>query len=329
MNNIVSRFTLLLVLVLNLHAAPSWYHNLEKKSGNFYIGYGQGSSEQSAKKEALNDISSQISVIIDSSLSSDMGVNDGKSYKNVQDKSSLRSYAQIQGYTVKKLEIDKGQYYIALSYENIPSIDKFNRKLSKVKTHMPVVLNSYLSKTPISKELNKKLDFSLKRKDGLWYIKYKNIYQALDSHDFSNFFTSTTNKKLSITTSKANSIMHNGDTFFFKLLSKQDGYVTIFTVYEDGTVAKLMSNIVVRKNKLEHIPDEEFESVLQAGLIEEGKETFDLYVVVFSQTKKYYDRFASADEELIEDERYKNFDALISLIDTMDYVTLKLVTKPR
>lgn len=123
--------------------------------------------------------------------------------------------------------------------------------------------------------------------------------------------------------------MYDGDEFYFKLKSKEKGYVTIFTVYEDGTVTKLLSNIYVQKNKTEYIPDKDFESVLQAGLIEAGKETFDLYIVVRTSKKQHFDQFARADEELISDERYKNFDELIELIDEMEFVTLKLFTKPR
>lgn len=317
------------IMTLNLYATPDWYYKLHHKGPSFYVGYGQGSCEADAKKAALNDISSQISVIIDSSISTDMGVQKGESYRNIQDKSSLRSYAQIHGYTVEKLEVEEGQYFIALSYENIPSIDKFNRKLLSIAVPKEERLNHYLVQTPIAKEVKQKLDFSLKRKDGLWYIHYSNIYQVLDDKDFSHFFATTRNEHLKISTNKPNNVMYDGDEFYFKIDSQEDGFITLFTVYEDGTVAKLMSNIPVTKNKTVNIPDKEFESVLQAGLIEANKETFDLYVAIRSDKKEYFDQFARADEELIQDERYKNFGELIGLMDTAEYVTLKIVTKPR
>lgn len=326
----IFRIILITLYSLTLYATPTWYHNLTKQGPSFYIGYGQGFSEVDAKKAALNDISSQISVIVDSSISSDMGINKGKTYKNIQDKSSLRSHAQIQGYTVKKLEFYQGHYYIALSYENIPSIDKFNRKLTYIPLDKkPKIYNRYLQQTPIAQKLEKKVDFSLSRKDGIWYIQYKDIYQALDEKDFLYFFTTVNSSSLSITTSKYKNVLYDGDEFFFKLKSKEKGYVTIFTVYEDGTVTKLISNIYVQKNKTEYIPDKDFESILQAGLLEAGKETFDLYIVVRTSKKQHFDQFARADEELISDERYKNFDELIELMGEMEFVTLKLVTKPR
>ena len=126
------RIILFFFCTMNLYATPSWYHNLSKQGPSFYIGYGQGTCEADAKKAALNDISSQISVIVDSSISSDIGMNNGEIYKNIQDKSSLRSYAQIHGYSVEKLEVEDGQHYMAISYENISSIDKFNKKISSI-----------------------------------------------------------------------------------------------------------------------------------------------------------------------------------------------------
>ncbi len=48
--------------------APKWYHNLPSKK-IFYIGYGSGNSEIEAKANARSDISSSISVSVDSIFS--------------------------------------------------------------------------------------------------------------------------------------------------------------------------------------------------------------------------------------------------------------------
>ena len=45
--------------------------------------------------------------------------------------------------------------------------------------------------------------------------------------------------------------------------------------------------------------------------------------------KMHFDQVARADEKLLQNERYKNSDDLIGLMGEMEYVTLKLVTKPR
>jgi len=153
--------------------------------------------------------------------------------------------------------------------------------------------------------------------------------QIIDKKDFERFFVTIPNKKLFITTNKKNNILYDKDEFYFKVKSAEDGYVTILTVYEDGTVSTLMKNIPVEKNIVTNIPDKEFEPIPIAGLIENGVETFDMYVAIFSKKRFVFDRFATADEELIDDERYKNFDELIEFLKDKRYTTLKVVTKPR
>ena len=117
--------------------------------------------------------------------------------------------------------------------------------------------------------------------------------------------------------------------FFFKVKSTKKGFVSILSIYEDGTVSTLVRNIPINKNKLENIPDEEYESIPEAGLMQRGIETYDLYVAVYSDEKLHFDSFAYADEKLIDEEKYKNFDELIEFLNDKTYSTLKVVTKPR
>jgi len=254
---------------------------------------------------------------------------DDRLSKGFDSETTQTSSVKIYGYDVLKLEYDSGSYFAALGYDNIPAIEKFNQKLSGLTITDPEVQNRYLQHTPIAKTVKKKVGFSLKRQNGTWYMHYKDILQPLSAKDFSRFFATVDNLNLSITTNKHNDLLYNGDEFYFKVTSKKSGYLTIFTTYEDGTVATLIRNVPIKKNRTENIPDKDFESVLKAGLIKRGVETFDLYVVVYSKDKQYFDNFAHADEELLSDERYKNFDELISLLNDVEFVTLKVVTKPR
>ncbi len=83
------------------------------------------------------------------------------------------------------------------------------------------------------------------------------------------------------------------------------------------------------KNITENIPDIDFEMIPQAGLMQENVETYDLYVAIFSKNKINFDQFAYADSELISEEKYKNFDELIEILDDKIYATIKIVTKPK
>ncbi len=309
--------------------SPLWYHNINNTQQNYYIGYAQASSEAEAKKIALRDIASQLSVTIESSYTKELRLTNASYNKNVVDNTNIQTHAKLNGYEVLRLGFEEGVYFIALGYENIASTDKFNRALEKMSFTEPELQNRYLSHTPIARELSKKVDFSLTRKEGDFYIKYGALSVPLSRDDLSHFFATVDNVNLSISSSKGSKSLREGDEFYFNIVSAKEGFVSIFSVYEDGTVSSLVRNIHVKAKRVEPIPDKEYESVLQAGLIEPKKSTFDLYVVIYSEKKEHYDLFACADDELISDERYKNFDELIERLDKVEFASIKIETKPR
>ena len=324
---------LLFFTTLSLMAQPSWYYNLPKKASNTFIGYGQGSSEKEAKALALQDIAMQLSVKVKGSFSKKTTVHDGQAHNDLNAVNQQKSQADIKGYELRKLAFEHGTYFVAISYENILSFDKFVRK---IQDHLPKKnekQNAYLRHTVMAKKLRhalgKDIDFSLQRKDSLWYIAYKGQKVALDRRDFERFFKTVLNINIKLSTSKKDNTLFDGDIFHFKLDAKKSGYVSILTVYEDGTVATLVKNISVKKGKQFSIPDKDNESELKAVLIKAGVETIDEYVAILSAKPMLLDSFAAADEELITHERYKNFDTLIDFLDDKTYVTLKVVTKPR
>jgi len=325
---------LIISLVASVFANPMWYHNVQKTKANSYVGYGSGVDEVKAKQEAFNDITSQISVNINTSFSQKQKMKDGEFKSSEEFTSFQNSKATLYDYKLLKSEYWDGKYFVALEYENIPSLDKFVNKIKKSGIKLEnEKQNSYLKNTPMAKKLKKALKkdvaFELVRKDAKWFIKYKNILQVLDKKDFAKFFTTLENSKISITTNKPRNILYNEDKFFFKVHSSKKAYVSILTVYEDGTVSTLVRNVPIKKAKLENIPDKDFETIPEAGLMQKGIETYDLYVLVTSPKKIHFDSFAQADEELIEEEKYKNFDELMEFIQTKNYATLKVVTKPR
>lgn len=324
---------LFLLLTLSAFANPAWYYNLPNTKANTYIGYGSGKSESEAKQKALSDITSQISVNIDYTMKSSTKLQGDKFSQAVSEKSALQSSATLNGAETVKIEFLDSKYFVAMSYENIPSIDKFVREIKSRYSLEDEKQNSYIASSSINKNLkkalNKNINFKLLRKDKKWFIQYNESLEPLDDRDFSNFFTSVSNEDISITTNKKNNILYDKDQFYFKVNSTQNGYVTIFSVYEDGTVSTLVRNIKIKRDKLENIPDEEFETIPEAGLIKDGVETYDLYVVLYTPKKITLDSFAHANDSLIEDERYKNFDSLIEFLNDKTYATLKVVTRPR
>jgi hypothetical protein len=195
------------------------------------------------------------------------------------------------------------------------------------------VSDNLLQKSSYASQLRtifgKNIDLKILRKDSTWFLRYKNALQHITRSEFSHLFLSSDNEKLLINTNKRNNILYDGNEFSFQVKSKENGYVSIVTVYEDGTVATLIKNTPIKKEMITTLPDEKYGSVPVAGLLEKGKETYDMYILIWSPKKLMFDQFGDASDEHIEDERYKNFEDIIEFLNGKTYTTLKVVTRPR
>ena len=277
---------------------------------------------------AISEISSQIATSVSTTFSSNVNIKNEDTSKDLDFKSLQKSSANISGYKLLKHEHLNNVYYVAVGYNNISGISKFNQQLSLLKNDTEKLNNSYLASTMVAAKVKSQHNFRLKRKNNLWYINYKNIYQPLESEEFAYFFTTVINKNMELNISIDRNFLYDGEEFYFKVKSNKNGYVSLLVVYEDGTVAILDDNIEIHKDTLISIPRRDSDNFLEAGLIE-NRQTFDMYIAIYSEKKVNYDLFTYMDSELINDERFKNFDDLIEFIDKKEYATLKLITKPK
>ncbi len=290
-------------------------------NATIYYGEGSGNSYAEAKRKALEDVASQISVVIDSKIEETQSAENNKYKKNFKVHSIQKTKVNLEDYEiVEKIKKDN-QFFVKIKYDNIPSLDKFASKTPYTKEQI---------KNGIKKDFAKSLGLELVRKNRKWYIKYKNILQKLDKKDFYFFFKTTNRKDLKISLyNKRRNILHNGDEFSFLIKSAKSGYITIFDVYEDGTVSILAKNLKIDKKRKLIFPDEDSDSVLEASLLQNQKETFDMYVVLFTKKKRNFDEFISAYDDVVDEELYKNFDELINLIYNKTYATIKVIIRPR
>lgn len=205
---------------------------------------------------------------------------------------------------------------------NIPS------KTSQIQIKSNLLSENILGSN-IFQVLGTKIDFELVRQNKAWFLSYDDVTQYIDSNDFSKLFGTIQNDKLSVSINKNNNTLYDGDEFLFNVKSVDDGFVIIFSVYEDGTVATLLKNIKIQKDKATLLPDEKYRSIPVASILEQGCLTFDMYVLVWSDKKLSLDRFADASNETIEDEKYKNLGELSEFVKSKRFTTIKIVTKPR
>ena len=322
---------------------PAWYLTIPTKAPNTYVGHGDGESEEEAKQNALNDISSQIYTKIESQRVQKEKLINGNYEHNIEIQSSQKTKADMSDYELLKEENIQGRYYVSIAYEDISDIDRFIQKIEASgqkrisqdtnSSRNIQVSDNLLQKSSYASQLRtifgKNIDFKILRKDSTWFLRYKNALQHITRSEFSHLFLSSDNEKLLINTNKRNNILYDGNEFSFQVKSQENGYVSIVTVYEDGTVATLIKNTPIKKDMITTLPDEKYGSVPVAGLLEKGKETYDMYILIWSPKKLMFDQFGDASDEHIEDERYKNFEDIIEFLNGKTYTTLKVVTRPR
>ncbi len=322
--------TLILLTVAPLLATPVWYLNMETINSYEIIGYGEGESFSEAKLMAKGEIAKQIKSTISSNTQQYISFQ----YEDIDKKSSKKTIettsVQLQGLQVinKKREDDK--FFIALVYENLPLEKRFARKVNS-STCKDEKQNPYLSKTPLFAKLNTalgcKLDIKLLRKDNLWYLSYENILEVLGADDFEELFVSV--KPSDFEYEPSSFSLKESDEFFLKFTPKRAGFLSVLSVYEDGTVSVLFENQRVKKSQKLRFPSKKSDMFLEAGLLEPNRATFDNYIAILSDKKLNLSRFAPIDENLITGEQNKKFDELINFIKNRDFGVVLVRTRPR
>jgi hypothetical protein len=328
----MKKILLLSTLATALFATPAWYYKLPNTKPNFYIGYGDGANESEAKQNALGEIASQIHTKIENETIQNKKSSTAIYEKEIQMKSVQKTKANLSDFEVIKTTKEDGVHFVAIAYENISNSERFVGKVKQLGGNItpsktPTILEGSVFAKKLYEALGQKIDFEVIRDNKAWFVRYKNASQHIDEREFSQFLITVPNEKLTIVTNKRNNILYDGDEFFFNIKSQNDGYVSILTVYEDGTVGVLLENTPFKKNTQTSLPDKKYTAIPTAGLLESGKATFDMYVVIRSDVKLALDIFSKEGDE--NDERNKNFGELVEFLKNKEFATLRVDTKPR
>ena len=305
---------------------PIWYakKTLIPHAKHEVIGYGEGRSLSQAKANAKEDIAQSLMSRVDSSFVS----TSDDIQSTTKAKLKVTTKLNLQNLKIIKQEIKENNFFVALSYENLDLPYKIKKALH-LSTCQDEVLNSYIQITPLLKKINSaldcKLDFKLDRVNGAWYLKYKDSRFLLNDDEFEELFVDTTDKKFNFRANRK--VLKDGDSFYFTFKSKQQGYVTFLDVYENGIVTLLQSSTPITRSL--QIPSKDAQNYFEAGLVQDGVDTYDLYVAIFSKEPLDMSRFEYANEDVASSELAYKFDELIDSLDNYNYATILLRTKAK
>ena len=310
--------------------APAWYksHQFYSKIKYDIFGYGQGNTLKEARANAKEDIAQTIISKIDSSFIAKTTANN-TSHKD-ETKSILKVTSKLNLHNLQTImQTQKnGIFYVALKYKNLDLDYRIKTTIGKYSCNNQII-NNYLQKTPLLKSLTDslgcQLNFKLDRKNKAWYLKYKEYLFLLSDDEFEELYVSIPNEIITLKASKK--VLYDGDSFYFTFNSQKSGYITFVDVYENGIVTLLQDSTPI-KNTLQ-IPSKKSKNYFEAGLVEEGQNTYDLYIAIYSEEPIDMSRFMYASEELAESEVAYKFDELIEFLKGYEYSSVLLRTKAK
>jgi len=311
-----------------LTKAPTWYthHQLHSKVKYEVFGYGQGSTLEEAKANAKEDIALTLISKVDSSFTSTT-ITNNDSYTR-KEKASLKVTSKLSLHNLKtiKQEQQGSVFYVALKYKNLDLPYRVKTTIGDY-TCNDEKIDNYLQETALLKKLSSslgcELDFKVDRRNEAWYLKYKEYLFLLSDDEFEELYVSTSSEHISMKSSKK--VLYDGDSFYFTFSSKKSGYVTFIDVYENGIVTLLQESTPIKSTL--QIPSKKSENYFEAGLVEEGQNTHDLYIAIYSEKPLDMSRFNYASEELAESEVAYKFDELIEFLKGYEYSSVLLRTK--
>jgi hypothetical protein len=282
--------------------SPGWYNNLQK-SGKEIIGYGQGESEEIAKKRAYSDIANQIGVKVNSEFEKLATCNQNSKLSSSAECKERRSLSSSQkanhliaGAETFKTQRVKNIYFVALKYRNESFSQGFKRKFQQFRGEclkgVDEVQNSYLLNSKLFQDLERKIGcyprVTLSEKDAIFFLETDQF-----SHRFFNledlFFTKKSSPvDIKIIDTNGGNI-ENGDQFDIEITSSENGYVTLLTIYKNGEVYLYEKDIPVKKGKVSSISENS--NGFYAGLFEGEKHQTDQIVALFSKNKDSFSTF--------------------------------------
>ena len=305
---------------------PSWYGKEELFSHNSYelLGFGEGVSLAEANANAKESIAQNLMSRVDSSFTTIANNEMSKS----ESKLNITSQLDLQDLKTLKEEKIGGHFYVVLCYENLDFTQRVKKRLN-IPTCKDEQTSSYMQNTLLFKKLREslgcRLDFKLHRQNKAWYLHYKDHLFLLDKSQLEELYVTVPSKLFGFYASK--DLLYDTESFYFTLSSKDDGYITLFDIYENGRVTLLQKSIKLISKMT--IPSQESKNMFEAGLLESGTQTHDLYVAFFTKEPLDVSRFEYATEELASNEDSYKFDELIELMDNFAFSTLLLRTMPK
>ena len=277
------------ILLEYRYTTPLWFEQRSVDAPLFSkVGYGFGTDPTQAHSNALKDLEAQHIVLDEKKM-----------------------------HSLKSDKVNK-KYFYAVAQQDVQQLSCATKQ------------NPFLNKNPLIKKANAltpcPYDYSLQHLNKRWYLHYKSILFPLSAQKLDAFFINVTSAQIELKSSQSSFI--EGDGFNLYLKSHAKGYLSLFSVYEDGRVGVLFQNRVVKEGKSFVFPSLESKQEFVAALVTPAKATKDLYIAVLSREKLALSSFDKQEGSIIGDQEFR-FNEVLELCREHECASMVLKTKPQ
>ena len=304
---------------------PDWYKSqiLQTQDSSQFLGYGDAKTLFEAKSRAKEAIAQSLMSHVQSSfvLKTEVQKEGNKEQYSTQTKHNLKVSTKIdlQNLSILKQEYFHGRYFVLLEYKNLDLAYRIKESVPKIECGS---VNKYIKITPLYKDIRRSfscdIDLKLQRRNSAWYLGYKDKEFLLNNSEFEKLYVAKHSKIFDFQISKPE--LKDAESFYFRVDSKEKGYITLLDVYENGIVTVLTQSQKIEKHL--QIPSKESANYFEAAVVKNSHESADLYVAIFTKKPLDMSRFSYADAEVVSSEVAHKFDELIAMLNTLDYATI-------
>lgn len=262
-------------------------------------GYGQGDSFAQAKTEALRDIAERISVQVSGSSVSQSSLMNGEEGSHFQSTARIETSLQIA--QAQQLCADQGdptgRWHVVFEFDTRSPVQQLSAALNRQYQGRPIRLqgNDWLLGSQLVNGLRAGLVHSegaeavavpvaLRRQHDGWYLTAGDHQARLAADDLLDAMHFPGTAELALTLirtvdrSSALEQLQEAEQFSLRVDSATGGYLSVFNIYADGRVSVLIPNEQIQQGAVAMLPGGTL--TYQAGLLERGKATRDVYLAV-------------------------------------------------
>ena len=295
--------------------APAWFGQ-PSESSDILFGYGQGENLSAAKNRALQGLSQQRSVWVDSTVETRTEREGGTTERYFKQRARLRSKQRLDNAQRGKTAQRGDRYFVRWRLDLRPPASVLADRLIQQWDRPPSQINWEGSvgilQSPLAKRLKQKIKrgggpartvrLVLSRQEEKWAIQANGVQTTLP--DILNAVTlapyETQNLALRLLDARgraAGKRLTAGQDFYFQIQGSTEGYYcSLFNLYPDGRVSLIFRNQPATKTTWA-FPDPEGERILSAATGSPDKVALDRYMAACTPSTQHLLQFRRIEAE--------------------------------